>query len=130
MLNVYDKIVFHKANYLDYKCIIDKYYNVLQCKHWQCCFYKYEIFKMVKYDKILYLDGDMIVDKDIFDIFDDENEVNSAMKKYRELMRPAYKAGGYIERDDNALYYDTDSFTKMIKNLKLSLNFAHVDYSV
>ena len=62
--------------------------------------------------------------------FDDENEVNSAMKKYRELMRPAYKAGGYIERDDNALYYDTDSFTKMIKNLKLSLNFAHVDYSV
>ena len=45
-------------------------------------------------------------------------------------MRPAYKAGGYIERDDSALYRDTDSFMKMINTLKLSMSSAHVDYSV
>lgn len=60
----------------------------------------------------------------------DKDAVNSAMNKYRELMRPAYKAGGYIERDDSALYRDTDSFMKMIDALKLSMSSQHVDLSV
>lgn len=61
----------------------------------------------------------------------DEDQVNSTMKKYRELMRPAYLAGSYIKRDDDsALYRDTDSFMKMINTLKLSMTAAHVDYSV
>ena len=70
--------------------------------------------------------------KDTFDDLDFNNseDVDSAMKKYRDLMRPAYKAGGYIERDDSALFRDTDSFMKMIKNLKLSLSSAHVNCSV
>lgn len=70
--------------------------------------------------------------KDTFSNVDlnDKDEVNTAMKKYRELMRPAYKSGGYIERDDSALYRDTDSFMKMISTLKLSMSSAHVDYSV
>ena len=70
--------------------------------------------------------------KDTFSNVDmnDNDEVNSVMSRYRELMRPAYKAGGYIERDDSALYRDTDSFMKMINTLKLSMSSAHVDYSV
>lgn len=59
-----------------------------------------------------------------------EDEVNSAMKKYRELIRPAYKAGGYIERDDSALYRDTDSFMKMISVLKLGMTSEHINFTV
>ena len=70
--------------------------------------------------------------KDTFSKVDlnDKDEVDSSMKKYRDLMRPAYKAGGYIERDDSALYRDTDSFMKMINTIKLSISSAHVNYSV
>lgn len=70
--------------------------------------------------------------KETFEDIDlnNDDEINVAMKKYRELMRPAYKAGGYLERDDSVLYNDTNSFMKMIKNLKLSLNAAHVDCSL
>lgn len=59
--------------------------------------------------------------------FNDKNAINSAMIKYREIMYPAYKAGGYIEQDDSALYKDTDSFMKMINTLKLSMSSEHVD---
>lgn len=62
--------------------------------------------------------------------FNDKDEIDEAMQKYRELMRPAYKAGHYIEHDDGALYRDTDSFMKMIGNLKLSLSSAHIDCSI
>lgn len=70
--------------------------------------------------------------KDIFSNidFNDKDEVNNAMKKYRELIRPAYDAQGYLSRDDSALYRDTDSFMKLIEKLKMSLDSAHIDYSV
>lgn len=70
--------------------------------------------------------------KDTFNDVDlnDKEEVDSAMKKYRDYMRPAYKVGGYIERDDSALYRDTDSFAKMINTLKQSMSSTHVDFSM
>lgn len=70
--------------------------------------------------------------KETFEDIDlnNDDEINVAMRKYRELMRPAYKAGGSLERDDSVLFNDTNSFMKMIKNLKLSLNAARVDCSV
>lgn len=63
--------------------------------------------------------------------FNDHEQVDLAMKKYRELMQPAYKAAGYLERDDSALYRDTDSFMQFISTLSTSLSPAtHVDFSV
>lgn len=62
--------------------------------------------------------------------FNDESAVNDAMNKYRQLIRPAYDASDRLMRDDNLLYDDTDTFTKLIEKMKMSLSATHIDYSV
>lgn len=62
--------------------------------------------------------------------FNDKDAVNDAMKKYRELVRPAYDASGRLLRNDNSLYDDTNTFAKLIEKMKMSLSATHVDFSV
>lgn len=62
--------------------------------------------------------------------FNDKDAVSNAMKKYRELVRPAYDASDRLMRNDNSLYDDTNAFTKLIEKMKMSLSATHVDFSV
>lgn len=62
--------------------------------------------------------------------FNDRAAVDEAMKKYRELVRPAYDASGRLLRNDNSLYDDTNTFAKLIEKMKMSLSATHVDFSV
>lgn len=62
--------------------------------------------------------------------FNDKDAVNDAMKKYRELDRPAYDVSGRLMINDNLLYDDTNTFTKLIEKMKMSLSATHVDFSV
>lgn len=62
--------------------------------------------------------------------FNDKDAVNNAMKKYRELVRPAYDASDRLMRNDNSLYDDTNAFTKLIEKMKMRLSATHVDFSV
>ena len=62
--------------------------------------------------------------------FNDKDAVNDAMKNYRELVRSAYDVSGRLMRNDNLLYDDTNTFTKLIEKMKMSLSATHVDFSV
>ena len=62
--------------------------------------------------------------------FNDKDAVNDAMKNYRELVRPAYDASERLLRNDNSLYDDTNTFSKLIEKMKMSLSATHVDFSV
>ena len=53
----------------------------------------------------------------------DKDAINDAMKKYRELVRPAYDASGRLLENDNSLYDDTNIFAKLIEKMKMSLDF-------
>ena len=55
-------------------------------------------------------------------ISSDKTSTDKAMEKYRELMRPAYKAAGSLMRDDSVLYNDTNDFIKMYIRDILQLN--------
>ncbi len=61
----------------------------------------------------------------------DKDAVDSAMKKYRALVKPAYLANGADSRSVNRmLQNDTDSFAAMIEKIKLSQAYKHIDFSV
>lgn len=70
--------------------------------------------------------------KDTFSNIDinDKNSVDQAMEKYRELMKPAYKAAGSLMRDDSVLFNDTNDFTKMLESIKQRMSYTHIDFSV
>jgi hypothetical protein len=61
----------------------------------------------------------------------DEKSVSDAMKKYQELVRPAYMANGNSSQSvSRILNSDTDRFMQMIENIKRSQAYKHIEVSV
>jgi hypothetical protein len=61
----------------------------------------------------------------------DEKSVSDAMKKYQELVRPAYMANGNSSQSvSRILNSDTDRFMQMIENIKRSQSYKHIEVSV
>lgn len=61
----------------------------------------------------------------------DKAAVDSAMKKYQELVKPAYLANGADSRSINRLLQkDTGAFEQMIEKIRLSQAYKHIDFSV
>lgn len=61
----------------------------------------------------------------------DKASVDGAMKKYQELVKPAYLANAVEPGSINRLLQkDTGAFEQMIEKIKLSQAYKHIDFSV
>ena len=72
---------------------------------------------------------------DLFSDMDstDENAVNAAMVKYRELIKPAYIANGWDDEHGaltKGINRDVENFRKQISQILMAVNYHATDYSI
>jgi lipopolysaccharide biosynthesis glycosyltransferase len=96
---LYNNIIFYKIESDDYLPLINKFNSSRNSKRFIPSLFTFEAFELAKkYDKILYLDSDMLVLQDIFELFklNDEIVVTPDTGKYDLSKKYKTFNGGFL----------------------------------
>ena len=118
---LYDNIIFKQVNNETYKNIMENVKGVTATSLLKC-YYKYELFKDQNYDTVMWVDGDIIFNGSIEDLFMD-SEVDFCWCEDKIVLNESgyYNTGFFFFRNNdnvknNVFYNDIFNFTKDIKN--------------
>lgn len=119
---LYDNIIFKQINHNDYKDIIENVKGVSENGYLKC-YYKYEIFKNQSYDVVIWIDGDIVFNASVEELFNDETVDFCWCEDKISLGQPIYfNAGFFFFRNNdnvknNVFYNEAVNFSKNIKNV-------------
>lgn len=68
---LYANIRIHTANAKEYRVNFSRLFDTILVDRYIYCLYKLELFTFEEYDKVLYLDTDMLITQNIMEIFDE-----------------------------------------------------------
>ena len=132
--SLYEKVLFYEANPREYDKIVlhtrEMGANVL----YSMLFYKLEIFRGFKYDQIVFLDSDIVVDKGIKELFYNNETTIMAVEDGLKPLSGYFNSGvmsipmRYIDRGifskmiDLCENYGSDSFSNICSNNGISMD--------
>lgn len=109
--SLYEKVLFYEVNPRDYDKVVLHANEMGRNILYSMLFYKMEIFRKFKYDQIVFLDSDVVVNKDIKELFyNNDTSVIVVEDGFKPLSN--YFNSGVMSIPMN--YIDDDMFDKMV----------------
>ena len=132
--SLYDKVFFYEVNPREYDKIVSHTQIMGRNVLYSMLFYKLEIFRMFEYDQIVFLDSDVVVNKDIKELFYNNETAVIAVEDGLKPMSGYFNSGvmsismKHIDRNvfskmvNLCETYDNNSFTNICSNKGVSMD--------